>query len=61
MVSYRVLLENDNTTIGQTESINLADGQKWEEPVNFTLTKAGDNQTVEFLLYKNDQPAHTYL
>jgi uncharacterized membrane protein len=53
--SYHVLVETDNITIGQADNITLADGQKWEEPVNFTPTKAGDNQTIDFLLYKNEQ------
>ena len=54
-VSYHVLVETDNTTIGQAGPIQLADGQKWEQPVNFTPKKAADNQTIEFFLYKNDQ------
>jgi uncharacterized membrane protein len=55
--SYHVLVETDNITIGQADNITLVDGQKWEEPVTFTPTKAGDNQTIEFLLYKNEQVA----
>ena len=55
--SYHVLVETDNTTIGQADNITLADGQKWEQPVNFTPAKTGDNQTIEFFLYKNEQVA----
>ncbi len=55
--AYHVLVETDNITIGQADNITLSDGQKWEKPVNFTPTKAGDNQTIEFLLYKNEQAA----
>lgn len=58
--AYHVLVETDNATIGQADNITLVDGQKWEEQINFTPTKAGDNQTIEFLLYKNDQ-ANPYL
>ena len=58
--AYHVLVENDNITIGQADNITLSDGQKWEEPVNFTPTKAGDNQTIDFLLYKNEG-ANPYL
>jgi uncharacterized membrane protein len=55
--AYHVLVETDNTTIGQADNITLADGQKWEQPVSFTPTKAADNQTIEFFLYKNEQVA----
>ncbi len=55
--SYHVLAETDNTTIGEADNITLADGQKWEEPVNFTPKKAADNQTIEFFLYKTGQAA----
>lgn len=53
--SYHLLVEIDNTTIGQADTINLADGQKWEKPVNFVPIKKGDSQKVKFLLYKNKQ------
>ncbi len=53
--SYHVLAQIDNSTVGQVDTINLSDGQKWEQPVNFTPTKAGNSQKVKFMLYKNEQ------
>ena len=39
----------------EVESIRLGDEQKWEEIVSFTADRVGDNQKVEFLLYKNGE------
>jgi uncharacterized membrane protein len=33
----------------------LADKEKWEKQVSFTPTSVGENQKVEFLLYKGGQ------
>jgi len=33
----------------------LADKQKWEQEVSFSPSKTGDNQKVEFLLYKGSE------
>jgi uncharacterized membrane protein len=33
----------------------LADKQKWEQQVSFSPSKTGDNQKVEFLLYKGSE------
>ena len=54
-VSYRVEVRIDRVRNNEVQPIVLAKEQKWEEVVSFTPNRAGDNQKVEFLLYKNGQ------
>jgi len=58
LVSYNIVVETDNVTIGHMESIKLEDGQKWEQNVSFVPLRIGDNQKVDFLLYKNEDIMH---
>jgi len=37
--------------------IVLKNSEKYQEPVDFIPNKIGDNQKVEFILHKNDNPA----
>ena len=59
-VQYRLLVKTGDVVINKIETISLANKQKWENSVSFILTKVGDNQKVEFLLYK-DEGADPYL
>ena len=59
-VSYRVKIRVGGVEKNEVGPIVLDDGQKWEEVVGFTLDRVGDNQKVEFLLYK-DGESETYL
>lgn len=54
-VSYGVKIKIDGVIINELEPIVLDDEQKWEEIVSFIPDRAGDNQKVEFLLYKNGE------
>ncbi|MFC2066339.1 DUF1616 domain-containing protein [Chloroflexota bacterium] len=54
-VSYRVAITIDGLNNKLIGPLELAHGQKWEQVVSFTPDRAGDNQTVEFLLYKNGE------
>jgi len=36
----------------RNETIRLSDKEKWERRINFTVTEAGENQKLEFLLYR---------
>ena len=33
----------------------LGPGEKWEDKISFTPTKTGDDQKVEFFLYRNEE------
>jgi len=52
-VSYGIKVRIDGVTNSELEPVVLGDEQKWEEMVSFTPDRVGDNQKVEFLLYKN--------
>lgn len=60
--SYRVEVRINGVKNNKLEPIVLADKQQWEEIVSFTPDSAGDNQKLEFLLYKNtDSVAYSRL
>ena len=52
-VNYRVEIRINGVKNNEVGSITLVDEQKWETVTSFTPTAAGENQKVEFLLYKN--------
>jgi len=53
-INYHVLVKIDNIKVGETETILLENGQKHEQLVSISPLNKGDNQKVEFLLYKDD-------
>jgi len=55
VVSYRVEIKINGVTTAMQEPVVLKPGEKLEQVVTFTPDKAGDNQLVEFLLYKEGQ------
>lgn len=52
--TYHVKITIDSEQVQQTGSISLANNESWEEAVSFSPTKTGDEQKVEFLLYRNN-------
>ncbi len=60
VVSYRVEVSVDGVKNNEVGSFVLENEQKWEEIVSFTPDKVGDNQKVDFFLYKNGE-ADPYL
>jgi len=54
-VSYQLEVRIDSEQKRNIEPIVLNNGQKWEEIVAFTVDKQGEEQKVEFLLYKLGQ------
>ena len=57
-VTYRVEITIDGADSGTIESLALDHDEKWEGEVIFIPEKAGEDQKVEFILYKNgeDEP-----
>jgi uncharacterized membrane protein len=55
MTNYQVKIKIDGIGNSQTGPVELAKNERWEEIVSFTPSKAGDNQVVEFLLFKNGE------
>ena len=54
-VSYRVEVTIDGIRYNEIDSIVVPHEGKWEREVSFTPAKLGDNQKVEFVLYKKGQ------
>ena len=54
-VSYRVVVTIDGIRHNEIGPVLLNPGRKREGQIGFTPTRLGDNQKVEFLLYKNGQ------
>jgi uncharacterized membrane protein len=53
--SYDIEITTDGLRNKEIGPIVLAHQGKWEEKVSFMPTRVGENQKVEFLLYKNGQ------
>ena len=54
-VSYRVEIRTAEILIGELGPVVLEHKQEWEQEVSFMPVKSGNNQKVEFLLYKQGQ------
>ena len=54
-ISYRVRVMVDNEENKEVGPILLNDGEKWENTDAFVLTQAGDNQSVDFQLFKGEE------
>ncbi|MGD0951589.1 MAG: DUF1616 domain-containing protein [Methanotrichaceae archaeon] len=50
-VNYTMRLRLNNSTI-LSQELTLQNNQTWEKPERYALEKPGDNQKLEFLLYK---------
>jgi uncharacterized membrane protein len=53
-IEYKVEATIDNEMFAEFESIRLAHGGRWEQKINVMATHLGENQKVEFKLYKGD-------
>lgn len=53
--AYRVEITINGAMSKEINVGTLAHEQKWEQEVSFVAQSAGDNQTVEFWLYKDNQ------
>ena len=54
-VSYRVEVRIDGVRNNEVGLLVLEHDEKWEEVVSFTPERVGDNQKVEFVLYKKGE------
>ena len=59
-MNYRVVVTIDGTKIEEIGPVVLEHGEKWEEEVGFIPQIAGENQKVEFLLYKGESTQQNY-
>jgi uncharacterized membrane protein len=56
-VTYRVEVRIGGITNNEMAPFSLEPEEKWEQPVDFSPQAVGQNQDVEFLLYKNGELA----
>ena len=54
---YRILVMLGDQVIKQTDPILLNDNASWEQPVEFTISKAGTDQQIIFILEREFQPS----
>ncbi len=54
-VRYRVEITIDGVADGEAGPFVLEDGERWQEDVSFTPDRAGDDQRVRFVLYKDSE------
>ena len=54
-LTYRVEATVEGVNNSEVGPVTLEDGEKWEGIVRFAPNRVGDDQKVEFLLYRLDQ------
>jgi uncharacterized membrane protein len=52
---YSVTISTDGDTLAEISPITLEHEEQWEQEVSFALTRAGPDQKVEFLLYRENR------
>jgi len=55
-VVYSVTISTDGDTLAEISPIHLEHEEQWEQEVSFTPPRAGQDQKVEFLLYRENRP-----
>ena len=53
--TYKIQITANGAIINNIETGMIANGQKWEHDADFAFGSAGDNQTVAFYLYMNNE------
>lgn len=57
--SYHLVVKYDGTIIKKRD-VTLANNRKWESPFTFTAANTGEDQKLEFLLYKDPDKKNVY-
>ncbi len=53
---YRLVVDIEGVLTGEIGPVVLEHEEKWEQTVNFSFQRAGENHEVEFRLYGDDDP-----
>jgi uncharacterized membrane protein len=59
-INYILQIKLDGELLGKPESKWLEHGSKWEREISFTPDRIGDNQKLEFLLFKDRASGKPY-
>lgn len=54
-MNYRLSISMNKTALKEIGSIKLKPEEKWEQIISFTPVIPGDNQQVDFSLFKNEE------
>ena len=54
--TYSIQIKSNDQVIGQAGPITLENKATWEQAVEFTVAKVGDDQQITFILYREGQP-----
>lgn len=57
-MSYRVIVSINGEKNNEIGAVVLEHDEKWESEISFVPKVAGENQKLEFLLYKNGEVVH---
>ena len=57
-MSYRAVVRMDGVNSDEIGPVVLQHEQEWQQEVSFTTDKTGENQKVEFLLFKEGEAEH---
>ena len=55
--TYSIQIKSNDQVIGQAGPITLENKATWEQAVEFTVAKVGDDQQITFILNREGQPA----
>jgi uncharacterized membrane protein len=55
--SYRVEASTGGVLLAQLGPVELADGETWQAPLRYSLAQPDDDQQIEIVLFRDDQPA----
>jgi len=55
ITSYRIQVKINGVEDSEMGPLQLEHGEKWEGTVWFSMNRAGDNQFVKFLLYRDGE------
>jgi uncharacterized membrane protein len=62
--TYSIEVNIDGENIKKVEGIILQHGEEWKQKIDFIPVRAGENQKVEFILYRGEEKEYylnTYL
>lgn len=54
---YRIVVQNGNQIVGETDWFSLSAGDIWNHDVQFSPVSVGDDSAILFYLYRDDDPA----
>lgn len=52
---YRIEVRADDLLLAEVGPLNMPDSASWQQPVEYALPHAGDDQNVDLLLYRADE------